>query len=225
MPALTVSTITPPMEYLPVFQRKIRRLEHDILRMGALVETSCRLAHEAMFGRDIAPLKQIVALEKSIDADYRRIEQSCAELMTLASPVAKDLRLLSAFIQMVRDLERIGDYAQDLGEIAVKLIAYDCHPCLPEVEGMSGHMRDMLATSLAALADLDADIGKVVHGLDDTIDKAYEDIYQKLAFPATLPAEMEPTILLALAIRHYERMADHSTNVARRIAYIATGER
>jgi len=81
--------------------------------------------------------------------------------MTLEAPVAKDLRMLSAFMQLVRDLERIGDYAEDLAEIAIKLFPYPPHLCVPQIGYVSscpGHA----GSKLVALADLDAQAGQAV---------------------------------------------------------------
>ncbi len=193
--------------------------------MGALVENSFRLAHRALFQRDLESVKEIPILDRKIDAFYHRIETECAELMAVASPVAQDLRLLSAFMQLVRDLERIGDYAKDIGEISVKLFPYPEHFCLPEVEQMSNNARSMLRVSLIALANLDGDAGPTVHRLDDDVDRAFAEIYNTLANQTNLSGIIEPTILLALTIRHLERMADHATNVAYRVTYIVTGSR
>jgi phosphate transport system protein len=149
----------------------------------------------------------------------------CATLMTLQAPVAQDLRILSAFMQLVRDLERIGDYAQDLAEMSAKLFPYPIHPCLPEIEAMSYHAQLMLATSLVALADLDPGAGSTVKELDDVVDDAYERLYQTLAYQQDIKGVVEPILLLALIIRHLERMADHATNIAQRVSYIVTGHR
>jgi phosphate transport system protein len=193
--------------------------------MGALVEDSFRLAHRALFQRDLESTKQIPILDRKIDKFYRQIETECAELMAVASPVAQDLRLLSAFMQLVRDLERIGDYAKDIAEISLKLFPYPAHFCLPEVEQMSHNARSMLETSLIALANLDGTAGPTVHRLDDDVDRAYTEIYHILAHQTDLNGTLEPTILLALTIRHLERMADHATNIAYRVTYIVTGSR
>jgi phosphate transport system protein len=208
-----------------LFKRRTRRLEQDVLRMGALVENSFRLSHEALFARNLAVAKEIPLLDKQIDQFYRQIELDCAALMTLEAPVAQDMRLLSAFMQLVRDLERIGDYAKDLGEIAIKLFPYPPHPCLPEIELMSHHAQAMLASSLVALADLDAIAGCQVKQMDDTVDTAYETIYQTLAYQRDIKGVVEPILLLALVIRHLERMADHATNIGQRVAYIVTGQK
>jgi len=193
--------------------------------MGALVENSFRLSHQALFTQNLTAAKQIRLLDRQIDQFDRQIELDCAALMTLEAPVAQDMRLLSAFMQLVRDLERIGDYAKDLGEIAIKLFPYPPHDCLPEIEIMSHQAQTMLAASLVALADLDAVAGRAVKEQDDTVDTAYETLYQKLAGQRDIKGVVEHILLLGLVIRHLERMADHATNIGQRVAYIVTGYR
>ncbi|WYM03042.1 MAG: phosphate signaling complex protein PhoU [Gloeotrichia echinulata DVL01] len=205
--------------------RAIMRLERDVLRMGALVEQSFRLSHQALFTRNLTAAADIPILDKKIDRFYRQIESDCTSIMTLQAPTAQDLRCLSAFMQLVRDLERIGDYAKDIAEIAVKIFPYPPHASLPEIAIMSHHAQAMLATSLVALADLDAVGGRGLQHLDDAVDNAYERVYQTLAFQRDVKGVVEPIVLLALAIRCLERMADHATNIGQRVAYIVTGQR
>jgi phosphate transport system protein len=219
---LAVSNSNPERSH---FERRLRRLERDILRMGALVEHSFRQSHQALFARNLVAAKEIPLLDKQIDHFYRQIELECATLITLEAPVAKDLRLLSAFMQLVRDLERIGDYAEDLAEIAIKLFPYPAHPCVPQIEVMSHHAQAMLAASLVALADLDAGAGRAVKQLDDTVDTAYTTLYHTLATERDIKGVVEPILLLVLVIRHLERMADHATNIGQRVSYIVTGQR
>jgi phosphate transport system protein len=207
------------------FERQIRRLQRDVLRMGALVENSCWLARKALFDRDLDAAKQIAIQDKQIDQFYRQVELDCVNLMALQSPVSQDLRLLSALMQLVRDLERIGDYAEDLGEIAVKLFPYPVHPCMSQVQAMSDRCRAMLAMSLAALSDLNAESGLDIKIKDDAVDDDYEMLYNLLARQSNVQGTIEPIVLLVLVIRHLERMADHATNIGKRVAYIVTGQR
>ncbi|OUL23471.1 phosphate transport system regulatory protein PhoU [Nostoc sp. RF31YmG] len=209
----------------PQLARAIRRLERDVLRMGALVEQSFRLSHQALFSRNLTAAEELPQLDKKIDRFYRQIESDCTAIMTLQATTPQDLRCLSAFMQLVRDLERIGDYAEDLAEIAIKIFPYPPHASLPEIAVMSHHAQAMLATSLVALADLDEAGGRSVKRLDDVVDNAYERLYQTLAFQKDVPGVVEPIVLLALAIRCLERMADHATNIGQRVAYIVTGQR
>ena len=210
---------------VPSLRRNIRRLEQDILRMGTLVEESFRLSHQCLFARNLDAANKISVIEKQIDRYYRQIELDCVSLMATRPLVARQLRLLSAYMQLVRDLERIGDYAQDISEIALKLFSYPPHPSTKEIEVMSNHAQLMLATSLVALADLDAEAGEKVKHLDDTIDRAYDRLYKTLAQQRDIKGVVEPILLLGLLIRHLERMADHATNIAQRVSYIVTGNR
>ena len=207
------------------FERQLRRVQRDVLRMGALVENSCWLSRKALFERDLEAAKQIALQDKQIDQFYRQIELDCVNLMALQSPVTQDLRLLSALMQLVRDLERIGDYAEDLGEIAVKLFPYPVHSSMDAIQTMLDRCRAMLAMSLVALSDLDAESGLDIKVKDDAVDSDYETLYNLLARQTNVQGTIEPTILLVLVIRHLERMADHATNIGRRVAYIVTGQR
>jgi phosphate transport system protein len=193
--------------------------------MGALVEQSFRLSHQALFARDLEAARSVAPLDKRIDLYYRQIEVDCATLMTLQAPVAQYSRVLSAFMQLVRDLERIGDYAKDLAQLSIKLFTYSPHPCMDEIAKMSHHAQMMLATSLVALTELDETAGQKVKNLDDTVDLAYEQLYETIAYQRNVEGIVEPIVLLALVIRHLERMADHATNIAQRVSYIVTGQR
>lgn len=205
--------------------REIRRVERDVLRMGALVEKSFRLSHQALFDRNLTAAQELPLLDKQIDRFYKKIESDCTLIMALQPTTSKDLRCLSAFMQLVRDLERIGDYAKDLAEIAIKLFPYPAHASLPEIALMSHHAQAMLATSLVALADLDEVGGRSIKRLDDTVDNAYEKLYQTLAHQRDVQGVIEPILLLVLVLRCLERMADHATNIGQRVAYIVTGQR
>ncbi len=209
----------------PELAREIRRLERDVLRMGALVEKSFRLSHQALFARDLKAAEELPLLDKQIDRFYKQIESDCTAIMTLQPITAQDLRCLSAFMQLVRDLERIGDYGKDLAEIAIKIFPYPPHSSLPEIALMSHHAQAMLATSLVALADLDEVGGRSIKRLDDVVDNAYEQLYQTLAYQRDIQGVLEPILLLVLVIRCLERMADHATNIGQRVAYIVTGQR
>lgn len=193
--------------------------------MGALVENSCSLAYQALIEGNLNAATQIVPQDKKIDHLYRQIEMDCVTLIALQSPVARDLRLLSTLMQLIRDLERIGDYAEDLCEIAVQLFPYPSQPCMAQIDQMFNRCRVMLSMSLAALANLDAEAGLQIKVTDDLVDSDYKDLYNLLAHQTDVQGKLEPILLLVLIIRHLERMADHATNIGQRVAYIITGQR
>lgn len=207
------------------FQRRTVAVAQDILRMGALVEESFRHSDEALFSQKLEAVDKIITLDRQIDQYYRQIELDCASILTLQAPVAQDLRLLSAFMQLVRDLERIGDYAKDIGKISRKLIVYPVSPCMGDIALMSQQAQMMLAKSLVALTELDGKAGEKIKFMDNTVDDAYDRLYNFLAYQKDIKGVVEPIVLLALVIRHLERMADHATNIAQRVSYIVTGRR
>jgi phosphate transport system protein len=205
------------------FERQLQDSQDDVLRMGALVEHSCWLAHQALFHRDLAAVDTLKQHDEQVDLYYRRIEANCLKLLALQSPVANDLRLIGTLMQLVRDLERIGDYAEELGDVALKLLPYPPLPYLQEIEHMSNVCRAMLAMSLGALARLDVESGQSMKVKDDEVDDCYARVYDALARETNIKGSVEPLLLVILAIRALERMADHATNIGNRISYIVRG--
>lgn len=218
-------TIVPLNPGRTQLQRKLEKLRQDVLRMGTLVENSVRLSHLALFECNLEAANSIAPLDKKIDKFYRQIESDCVMLLTLESPVAQDGRQLGALMQLIRDLERIGDYAKDLGAIAMKLFPYPKHACMSDIERMSREAQAMLAMSLVALIEFDGTAGSKMKQRDTIVDDAYKSLYRRLAYQHDYTGILEPIVLMTLIIRHLERMADHATNIGQRVTYIVTGER
>ncbi len=209
----------------PGLDRRLIRVQRDVLKMGALVENSCLLARAALCDRDLDAAKKIPSQDKQIDALYRQIEVDCTILLSLEAPVTKDLRLVSAFMQMVRDLERIGDYTKSISNSAIKLFTYPVHDCMDEIETMLDRCRSMLALCLRSLSELNSEAGAELKIKDDVVDDDYDRIYQQLITAQPVNGSIEPIILMVLVIKALERIADHATNVGRRVTYVVTGER
>ncbi|MEO0852119.1 MAG: phosphate signaling complex protein PhoU, partial [Cyanobacteria bacterium J06648_11] len=204
---------------------QIKELQQDVLRMGALVETSVVMASQALCDRNLTVVEKIMTQDKEIDRYYRQIEMDCIRVIALRSPIAQDLRHIGTLMQLIRDLERIGDYSEDLGEIAMKSVAYPSPVPIERVRAMAQRCRLMLNHSLVALTNLDAELGLQIKQQDDAVDDDYASLYRMLATQSDIRGPLEPTLLTLLAIRHLERMADHATNIGRRVAYIVTGTR
>ncbi|MEM1255262.1 MAG: phosphate signaling complex protein PhoU [Cyanobacteria bacterium P01_H01_bin.21] len=204
---------------------KMTRIQRDVLRMGALVESSCLLAREALCDRNIDAARNLKKHDKQVDHLYRQIEVDCINLITLESPVTKDLRLVSALMQMIRDLERIGDYSKDIGEVSLKLFPYPPHELIDQIQVMLDRCRSMVALSLLSLSELDAEAGREIKEKDDVVDDDYERLFDLLVQAPPVSGNVEPTVLLVLVIRYLERIADHATNIGRRVVFVVTGER
>jgi len=216
---------TPGLLSRPSLDRKIIRVQRDVLKMGALVENSCLLAREALCDRNLEAARRIPIQDKQIDTLYRQIEVDCTNLLTLEAPVTQDLRLVSAFTQMVRDLERIGDYSKSIGGMAIKLFPYPVHECMGEIETMLDRCRSMVALCLRSLSELDPVAGRSIKQKDDAVDEDYARLYDQLVNAPCPNGQTEPVVLMVLVIRSLERIADHATNVGKRVTFVVTGER
>ncbi len=205
--------------------RKLRRVQRDVLKMGALVENSCLLAREALCQRNLEAAQKIPIQDKQIDKLYRQIEVDCTNLLNLEAPVTQDLRLVSAFMQMVRDLERIGDYTKSISSSAIKLFPYPEHACMGEIATMTDRCRSMVALCLRSLTELDSEAGQIIKQKDNLVDDDYKRLYEQLISTPCTAGSVEPIVLLVLVIRALERIADHATNVGKRVTYVVTGER
>ena len=203
---------------------KLTRIQRDVLRMGALIESSCLLAREALCDRNLDAARHLKLHDKQVDQLYRQIEVDCVNLISLEAPVTQDLRLVSALMQMIRDLERIGDYAKDIGELSIKLFPYPVYDAMDQVQIMLDRCRSMVALSLLSLSELDVEAGHKIKEKDDVVDDDYERLYDLLV-QAPVSGSAEPTVLLVLIIRYLERIADHATNIGRRVVFVVTGER
>jgi len=211
--------------YQDTLEGQIKRLQQDVLRMGSLVESSVILAYQALFEGRLSAVDLIDQQDQHIDQFYRQIELDCIKVISVQAPVSQDLRLISTLMQLIRDLERIGDYAQDLAELALRMGQYTPPPEFERVKQMMQRCQSMLNHSLIALVDLDAEKGLHIKQEDDAVDEDYRVVYESLAQRTHFQGSLEPLLLLLLMIRHLERMADHSTNIGRRVAYIVTGQR
>lgn len=219
-----------PKEQRPILSRgsldrRLIRVQRDVLKMGALVENSCLLAREALCQRNLEAAQKIPIQDKQIDRLYRQIEVDCTNLLTLEAPVTQDLRLVSAFMQMVRDLERIGDYTKSISNSAIKLFTYPEHACMGEIATMTDRCRSMVALCLRSLTELDPEAGRIIKQKDDVVDDDYERLYEQLINTPCAEGPIEPIVLLVIVIRSLERIGDHATNVGKRVTYVVTGER
>ena len=128
-------------------------------------------------------------------------------------------------MQMVRDLERIGDYTKTIGNSAIKLFPHPVHECMTDIETMLDRCRSMVALCLRSLSELNPDAGLELKRKDDIVDNDYDQIYQQLISIPPTGESVEPIILMVLVIRALERIADHATNVGKRVTYVVTGVR
>lgn len=208
------------------FDRDLEEIQSLITKMGGLVKVAILDATKALEKRDAALAEQVRANDKEIDALEEQINIEAARLIARRSPNAGDLRTVLAVIKLSGNLERIGDYAKNLGKRTAFLVN------LPDIEGASGALRrmgraveGMLSDALLAFIQKDADIAEDVRVRDLEVDEMYNALFREfLTFMMEDPRNITACIHLHFIAKNIERIGDHATSIAEQAIYLVTGE-
>jgi phosphate transport system protein len=187
----------------------------DVVRLGALTLDAIRSATHALERRDGALAARVIAGDDEIDDTRRRVEAACIELIWKQQPVASELRAIAGALQIVTDLERIGDYAVDISKNAIKLIDAPVRPASVEIGQIAAVAQTMLADAMRAYREGDAEVADSVIRRDDEVDLLYRSGIEALQTEMQADSGVVPagTILLfVLAI--IERVGDRAQNIA-----------
>jgi phosphate transport system protein len=207
------------------FDDELQEMKQDILKMGSVVEEMLSGSVKALRDRNTALADEIIAKDDVVDDYNRVIEQTCLRLLALQQPMARDLRTIASALYIIKDVERMGDYALDIAKAAKKLA--DMGPIQPlvRIPHMAQTVQKMLHDSLQAFVNHDVAVISEVAMKDDEVDHEYRQVRDEMI--ATIqdrPDTAQRAVELILAARYLERIADHITNVGERIAYMETGK-
>jgi phosphate transport system protein len=209
-----------------LFEQHLRELQDQVLVMGSMVETSIYRSMDALKSRDLTLARQVIKDDSLIDQKRYEIEEQCIDLIVTQQPMASDLRIIIAVLNIIVDLERIGDHAEGIGKIAIMI--GDEPPLkplidLPRMAQLSG---SMLRRTLQAFINHDAETAAKICAEDDTIDNLYDQVFRELLlFMAEDPKTVTRATRLIWVAHNLERSADRVTNIAERIIYVVTGSR
>jgi phosphate transport system protein len=206
------------------FAEHIKGLNEDVVAMAEMVTTATSRSVEALGNRDIEKAKQIVNDDLLINRKRWQIEEKCINLIALQQPVATDLREIIAVLNIITELERMGDYAEGNAKIALMLGGEPLIRPLIFLPKMAEKANSMLKRSMQALVNRDAKMATAICNEDDEVDKLYDEAYHDLLMcmikDPTLVSKATPLIWAA---HNLERIADRVTNICERIVFLATG--
>jgi phosphate transport system protein len=206
-------------------ERDLDNLQRDILALAASVEEAIHKAIRSLQNRDVDLANDVINGDDKIDQEENAIEEECLKMLALHQPVAVDLRRISACLMINTDLERMADLAEDIAERAVALSKPPLLPIPEKLQRMTDLTTTMVSQSLNAFVNLDTQLARKVCRLDDEVDHLNDDIIQELIqVMKEKPTMVEPGLSLFSATRHLERIADHATNIAEEVIYLAEGE-
>jgi phosphate transport system protein len=205
-------------------RREIENLKREILALGAQVETAVREATTAMVNRDEALAMRVIDNDVLIDEKEVQVEEDCLKILALHQPVAIDLRFIIAVLKINNDLERVGDLAVNVAERAAFLATVPPVSISLDWRAMALKAQEMLKKSIDALVNLSPSQAREAITSDDEVDAMNRQMYIVIQEAIrTRPDQAEALIHMLSASRHLERIADHATNIAEDVIYMAEG--
>ena len=205
------------------FDEQLFELNREIIEMGAMCEEAIASAAKALSTGDMALAAKVCENSSAIDQMERDIEGRCMKLLLHQQPVARDLRLISAALKMITDMERIGDQAEDIAEIVTFLNGRTMEG-VELIEEMARATIEMVMSSVDAFVKKDVELAEAVIARDDIVD----DYFSKMKcgiidLIAKNPADGEFALDLLMISKYFERIGDHATNIAEWVIYSVTG--
>lgn len=213
------------MEIRTAFHKKLREIQDDVLTMGSMVEKAISRSIEALKKRDLALANQIIADDLKINEKRFDIEERCIQLIATQQPMAGDLRGIICVLNIITELERIGDHAEGIGKIVVMI--GDEPPLKPLIDlpRMTNKTVGMLRRSMDAFINCDADAAREIIAEDDDVDSLYELVFHDLLiFMAEDPRTITRATRLLWVAHNLERSADRVTNICERVVFSVTGK-
>jgi phosphate transport system protein len=206
------------------FERHLHELQDHVLEMGSMVETALVRSMEALKNRDIDLANKVIADDHLIDEKRWEIEEQAIDLIVTQQPMASDLRIIVAVLNIIVDLERIGDHAEGIGKITIMI--GDEPPLKPLIDlpRMTEITARMLRETLQAFINHDADTADRICSEDDQVDNLYDQVFRELlVFMMEDPKTVTRATRLIWVAHNLERSADRVTNIAERIIYVVKG--
>lgn len=206
------------------FEEQLSQLNYALVEMGALVETAIAQAIEALKTGDEALARRVIEFDEEIDHKEKEIESLCLKILLQQQPVARDLRLVSSALKMITDMERIGDHAEDISEIAIHLMHTPQIKPLEHIPLMAVVAIGMVRESIDAFVGRDAAKAAQVIRRDDLVDDYFEQIRAELIALIHQNSEHgEQAIDYLMITKYLERIGDHAVNIAEWVLFAITG--
>ena len=207
------------------FENELQQVKDEILVLGSMVEQSILDSVEALKKRDLKAAESILAADREINKKRFEIESQLMILIATQQPMAHDLRLLASSMEIISELERMGDYAKGIANINLRMGDQPLLKPLIDVPRMAQKDVDMLHRSLTAFINEDTEAARSIPREDDEVDALYNQIYRELmTFVIADPKVIERANWLLWVAHNLERVADRVTNICERTIFIATGE-
>jgi phosphate transport system protein len=206
------------------FDRELQALQNDLLAMAGMVDQAIERSIDALSSRDRRLAQEVVDGDELINQAERRIDEQCLVLIATRQPMAKDLRVILSIYSIASELERMGDHAEGIAKIALRMADEPLLKPLIDIPRMADKARELIRRQLQAFVDRDADMARVLGQEDATVDELYNQVFRELlVFMMADPNTIRRATYLLWAAHNLERIADRSTNIGERVVFLTTG--
>ncbi len=207
------------------FENEIQQVKDDVLLLGSMVEQAILASVDSLKKRDIKAAQKILDEDRLINQKRFEIENKLMILIATQQPMAHDLRLLASCMEIISELERMGDYAKGIANINVRMDDQPLLKPLIDVPRMAQKGVDMLHRALTAFVNEDIETARQIPVEDDEVDALYNQVYRELmTFVISDPKTIERANWLLWVAHNLERVADRVTNICERTIFFGTGE-
>lgn len=207
------------------FDRQLQGLQDRVVELGSMVENALIESVDRLKQRDLLGARKIIADDRDINKQRFAIENDILVLIATQQPMARDLRILAAMLEIVTELERIGDYAKGIAKINIMIGEAPLLKPLVDVPRMAEKARDMLHDALQAFATQDVDLARSIPPRDDEVDALYNQVYRELVtYVIADPRTIDQANYLLWVAHNLERAADRVTNICERVVFTVTGK-
>ncbi len=207
------------------FETELQQLKDEVLVLGSMAEQAILNSVEALKKRDLKASERILEDDRAINKKRFDIENQLMILIATQQPMAHDLRLLASTMEIISELERMGDYAKGIANINIRMGDQPLLKPLIDIPRMAQKDVDMLHRALTAFVNEDVEAARVIPAEDDEVDALYNQVYRELMmFVIQDPKSIERANWLLWVAHNLERVADRVTNICERTIFIATGE-
>jgi phosphate transport system protein len=208
-----------------LFETELSQLQDDVLIMGSMVIQALKDSVEALRHQDLDTAQRVMKEDLAINDRRYAIELRCLTVIARQQPMASDLRLLAAILEIVTELERIGDYAKGIGKITIMMGKDPLIKPLVDIPKMCDKVLDMLRRALDAFVAQDLEVARSLPQEDDEVDDLYNRVQRDiLNILLQKPELIDRANYLLWAAHNLERAADRVTNICERIVFTVTGE-
>ncbi|MBN1995037.1 MAG: phosphate signaling complex protein PhoU [Anaerolineae bacterium] len=207
------------------FDRDLQKLQDDILVLGSMVEDALIESVSLLKKRDLDGSRQLIEADRRINERRFEIEHETLTLIATQQPMAGDLRILAAVLEVATELERIGDYAKGIANINLMIGEAPLIKPLVDIPRMAEKARDMLHRSLEAFVKRNVELAKLIPKEDDEVDSLYNQVYRELlTMIMANPTVIDQATFLLWVAHNLERTADRVVNICERVVFTVTGE-